>query len=547
MLSGAETSLSTSTPGSIVARRLQAAHEQAGGNQQQQRQRDLADHQDLLEIEACPALAELPRPSLSGPAPARDVTSPAPARCRTGCRSRTRAAARTAAPADRSGKRRRAAVRPAAAAPPGTRRSPPRRGRRRPPPPMSDNSTLSVSSCRTSRERLAPSASRTATSRRRAEARDSSRFAMLAQAINSTAPTTPPSSSAADRIGSTLIVTCPLPGSTPKCGCSGPDGAAGVGAAPAGNCVRTNSDATLSSCGAGLLDAGAWLQPADRADPAVGGVLQQVRILISGIPGPRRPHDRLHHHRHVEAASAPDRRSVEPRRRHADDGEDVAVQPHLPPDDIRFAGEPRLPEVVADHRHGMRARRHIVGRRQQPSARRGTDVEDVEEVAGDDQAVHQFGRVAGVEAGADAAPAGQAVEVLVVVAQGRVHRIGEHAAVAAGDIGEAGRVADPQALEQRGVDQAEDRGVGADAQRQGQHGGHGEAGLPAQHAGGVAQILERVRDPPRPGAPAGNRRRHVRLPQRRACSAARVSWSRSSSRASRRASASATPSARSAS
>ena len=38
--------------------RLQAAHEQARGNQQQQRQRDLADDQELLEIEARPALAE---------------------------------------------------------------------------------------------------------------------------------------------------------------------------------------------------------------------------------------------------------------------------------------------------------------------------------------------------------------------------------------------------------------------------------------------------------------------------------------------------------
>ena len=68
-------------------------------------------------------------------------------------------------------------------------------------PPRSDNSTLSVRSWRTSRVRLAPSARRTATSRRLDEARDSSRFAMLAQAISSTAPTTPPSSSAADRSG----------------------------------------------------------------------------------------------------------------------------------------------------------------------------------------------------------------------------------------------------------------------------------------------------------------------------------------------------------
>ena len=38
--------------------RLQAAHEQARGNQQQQRQRDFADDQHLLQVEARPALAE---------------------------------------------------------------------------------------------------------------------------------------------------------------------------------------------------------------------------------------------------------------------------------------------------------------------------------------------------------------------------------------------------------------------------------------------------------------------------------------------------------
>ena len=50
------------------------------------------------------------------------------------------------------------------------------------------------------RPRLAPSASRTASSRCRAAARDSSRLATFAQAISSTAPTAPPSSKAAERI-----------------------------------------------------------------------------------------------------------------------------------------------------------------------------------------------------------------------------------------------------------------------------------------------------------------------------------------------------------
>ena len=65
----------------------------------------------------------------------------------------------------------------------GQRRCPaPGRGRRRRPPV----NRLSVSSWRTSRPRDAPSAARTAISRCRADARASSRLAMLAQAISRT-------------------------------------------------------------------------------------------------------------------------------------------------------------------------------------------------------------------------------------------------------------------------------------------------------------------------------------------------------------------------
>ena len=67
-------------------------------------------------------------------------------------------------------------------------------------PPSRDNRTLSVSSWRMRRARLAPRASRTAISRRRAAALDSSRFAIFAQAISSTAPTAPPSRKATERI-----------------------------------------------------------------------------------------------------------------------------------------------------------------------------------------------------------------------------------------------------------------------------------------------------------------------------------------------------------
>ena len=58
-------------------------------------------------------------------------------------------------------------------------------------PPMSEMSRLSVSSCRTSRVRLAPTDARIANSLRRARERASSRLAMFAQAISRTSATTP--------------------------------------------------------------------------------------------------------------------------------------------------------------------------------------------------------------------------------------------------------------------------------------------------------------------------------------------------------------------
>ena len=55
-------------------------------------------------------------------------------------------------------------------------------------PPGSVSASDSVSDCRTSRLRPAPSANRTARSRRRAVARDSRRLETFAHVINSTSP-----------------------------------------------------------------------------------------------------------------------------------------------------------------------------------------------------------------------------------------------------------------------------------------------------------------------------------------------------------------------
>ncbi len=88
--------------------------------------------------------------------------------------------------------------------PPGssaTSASTPQIARRSPKaPPHAPSSTLSVRSCRTRRQRAAPSALRTAISVSRADARASSRFATLVHAISNTNPTAPSSSSTASRM-----------------------------------------------------------------------------------------------------------------------------------------------------------------------------------------------------------------------------------------------------------------------------------------------------------------------------------------------------------
>ena len=74
-----------------------------------------------------------------------------------------------------------------------------------------ESSTLSTIICRTKRERDAPSAERTAISRSRREARASSRFATLPQAISSTKPT---AARRVSNIGRTFFTTSNSSGTT---------------------------------------------------------------------------------------------------------------------------------------------------------------------------------------------------------------------------------------------------------------------------------------------------------------------------------------------
>ena len=180
-------------------RRLQAAHEQSRRNQQQHRQRDLSYDQQLLQVESTSAVVARAGCVLER----RNEARPRRLQRRRNAEHEARDEREhdreeQHAPIDgevnrdrkRTRRRRRSleCLHCAHARPSPTR------------PPTSDSRTLSVSSCRTSRARLAPMARRTASSRRRAVALASNRLAIFAHAISSTAATTPPSRNAVARI-----------------------------------------------------------------------------------------------------------------------------------------------------------------------------------------------------------------------------------------------------------------------------------------------------------------------------------------------------------
>ena len=187
--------------GGHVLELREAANQQPGADQQHHRQRQLGDDQ------------QAPHVAGRGPTRAPAADAPRPRSFRFSCRStpaqpqrrrETEEHARQHRHAEREQQHacRRSRSRAAAArsSMPSTRmpsRRPVREQQARRTPPATASSTLSVSSCRTMRPRLAPRAARTAISRWRASARESSRFATFAQAISSTNATAPISTTSA--------------------------------------------------------------------------------------------------------------------------------------------------------------------------------------------------------------------------------------------------------------------------------------------------------------------------------------------------------------
>ena len=195
-------------------------------------------------------------------------------------------------------------------------------------PPASETRMLSVSSCLSRRSRVAPRAVRTAISFERAAARASSRLATLAQAMRSTNPTAPRSTSSAGR-------TSPVAGDAEARHQQAPVFGVGVGI------FALELLADRPHLALRLLDRHPRLHPGREVEELVGPVL--VGQLVGGEDH-RRPDLR-----------GPVEEVAEPARHDAYDLVALAVEREVAADDGRVGPEDPLPGVVADHRHVLPA------------------------------------------------------------------------------------------------------------------------------------------------------------------------------------------------
>ncbi len=173
---------------------------------------------------------------------------------------------------------------------------------------------------------------------------------------------------------------------------------------------------------------------------------------------------------------------------------------HVPSHDLRFHAEAFDPEPVAEHDHWMAAPRPIIGVRKQPALQRPY-AEHVEVVPTDDARDRPFGdaidrQIHGIGPFRD--QAGE--HVLLGVANAAVRRVRPGQVPARPPVAQSSgvqenqlaRVIHGQRLEQQGVDDADDRGVCTDAEREREHHHDREARLGDEPTTRVTDVLPAV-------------------------------------------------------
>src|SRR6185437_1624253 len=255
--------------------------------------------------------------------------------------------------------------------------------------------------------------------------------------------------------------------------------------------------------GVGLLERDTGLHAADDLKPHHAG--DAGRIMEAVAAGPSLG---LHGDGNPEVGDVADVLAEEARGGDADHGENVTVQMEGAAHHAGIAIEAAIPIAVVHDRNRIGAFADPLARIE-GSAAVGGDAEDLEVVGADELG---FGLLGGgglaglgpvnlVAAGV-ALRREQAGEDGVVIAEGKVFGVGEQAAGAVvgaevgallGGVGEDGQllgVGNRKRSQQGGVNQAEDGGVRAYAEGQGEQRHGGEAGGLEQHAEGVAEVGE---------------------------------------------------------
>src|SRR5687767_4114397 len=188
----------------------------------------------------------------------------------------------------------------------------------------------------------------------------------------------------------------------------------------------------------------------------------------------------------------------------ADDFKGMAVELDGFAENVGRAAVMILPESVADDGDGavLAAVVQIIFAIEDAAAF-GRNAEDVEEIAADPEAVDDalFALLREVEA--TRAIGEGAGETVLMIANGFPQRNGEMIVAADGEADQAMRIGHGKRTKHERVDDAEDRGVGADAERERKNSGDGEAARGHKIAPAVAKILrDRIEPTPAPGVAA---------------------------------------------
>ena len=211
--------------------------------------------------------------------------------------------------------------------------------------------------------------------------------------------------------------------------------------------------------------------------PRLTGAFESQRKNQLGFPRTSRELERLRHHT--------DHR-VRPR-----------IDGHRAPDDGAVAQEPAPPIAMGEDDRLRRARRVV--RLREPAAQQRLHVERIQDAMGHHQHSRQFG-LPRTSDGCDAeTPQSEVLKRPVLVAIREVHRrrtthagvTGRHPRRGVPDANQCLRVRIWERTDQHALDDAEDGGVAADAQRQRQHHGGRECRILSEAAKRVARVARK--------------------------------------------------------